>query len=115
MSGIINQFKDLTMFHTAFNPGMASRPGAPNGDKARETDNAADLKKACCDFESIFITQMLKAMRATVPKSGLLPDSNAMDLYTSMLDSQYASKISENGGIGLAEIIEHQMRNTGKT
>ncbi|MGE5396354.1 MAG: hypothetical protein ACM3MK_02320, partial [Chitinophagales bacterium] len=33
------------------------------------------LKETCRDLEAVFLSQLIKAMRATVPKSGLLGNS----------------------------------------
>jgi flagellar protein FlgJ len=61
------------------------------------------LKQACRDFEAIFISNMLKTMRKTIPKSGFTESSNQKDIYNAMYDEQLASFIA-NGrkpmGIG---------------
>jgi Rod binding domain-containing protein len=48
-------------------------------------------------------------MRATIPKSGFISGGNAEEIYTSMLDAEMAAKISTRGGIGLAEMLLHQL------
>lgn len=74
---------------------------------AKKPDEAK-LEKACAEMESFFIHSMLKAMRATVPKSGLLGKSGAEERYTSMLDGQLAVELSSSGGIGLARELAGQ-------
>lgn len=67
------------------------------------------LKKACADFESIFIDYMLKSMRSTIPQSGLTKGPGS-DLYTSMLDRQVAQCLSaKSGGIGLQQMLLKQL------
>ncbi len=67
------------------------------------------LKKSCQDFEAIFIQSMFKAMRKTVPESGLFGKDNSSVMYQDMLDQEIASKISQKQSIGLAEQIYRQM------
>ena len=55
-------------------------------------------------FESIFIHQLLKSMRSTVQKSGLL-DSHATRMYESMHDQELANLMSEKRSIGLADMV----------
>ena len=66
------------------------------------------LKAAAQQFESVFIDMLLKSMRATLPKSGVL-DSQQTQFYTSMLDSQVAQSMSSRG-IGLADMMVKQLQ-----
>ncbi len=65
----------------------------------------AGLEKACTEFESIFITYMLKSMRSTVEKDGLFGNSSESQIMDSMLDENLALGIAKGGGIGLAKIL----------
>jgi flagellar protein FlgJ len=78
------------------------------GRSARQQDvtKVRDLAK---DFESIFLEQMFKSMRASVQKSGLIDGGNAEEIYTSMLDAEYAKQMSQQGSSGLADMIERQL------
>ncbi len=78
-------------------------------------DQASKLDNSCKNIEALFIQNMLKEMRATVPKSGLLSGGHAESLFTSMLDAEMAKSLSEAGGIGLASIIEKQMDDQKKS
>lgn len=63
-------------------------------------------------FESVFISMMLKTMRDTVPQDSLF-GSHTMDSYQNMFDQQVAVDMSVKGGIGLADIIERQLLASG--
>jgi Rod binding domain-containing protein len=52
---------------------------------------------------------MLKEMRKSVNKSGLL-GSDAMETYEQMFDQQVALGMSRAGGIGLAPFIERELQ-----
>jgi len=70
-------------------------PNAASGD--------AKKWKVAQDFEAMFIHQMLKSMRNTVPKDKDM--SNGRRIFTEMLDEQIANTASRTGSFGLAQII----------
>jgi len=78
--------------------------GAPD----RE-DKQADLKKACSEFESLFLNYMLKAMRETVPKTGLLSGGRAESVYSSMMDMHLSREIAMKRSIGLASFFQKHL------
>jgi soluble lytic murein transglycosylase-like protein len=63
--------------------------------------------KAAQDFEAMFIHQMLKSMRNTVPKDDEM--SSARRIFTEMLDEQIANTASRTGNFGLAQIIYKEL------
>jgi len=67
------------------------------------------MKKVSKQFESILVNQMVGEMRKTVSRSSLFPESHAERVYRSMLDSEYAQKISETEQIGLSKVIYDQL------
>lgn len=80
--------------------------------KAKAGDRPADATKGVAQqFESLFLNIMLKEMRKTVGRSGLL-GSDAMETYEQMFDQQIALGMSKAGGIGLAPFIEQQLAKT---
>ena len=71
-------------------------------------ESSPQLKKACSEFEAVFISYVLKEMRATIPKTGLISGGKAEEIFTSMLDSQIAKEMASQRGIGLSSYILHQ-------
>lgn len=69
----------------------------------------ASLKKACQDFEAIFIQSMFKSMRKTVPEGGLFEKDHATEMYQDMMDQEIASQISRRQSLGLADQMYRQM------
>ena len=67
------------------------------------------LKKAIEDFEAIFINQMLKSMRSTVMKSGLIDESNSEKIYTSLMDAELSKFIAADSGVGLYKVLSSQL------
>lgn len=69
------------------------------------------LEKACSELESLFVYYLLKEMRATVPKSGLIGGGSAEENYTSMLDVQLSKDIAEKRGIGISAALFERLYN----
>jgi flagellar protein FlgJ len=70
------------------------------------------LRDVCRQMESLFIHQLFKEMRATIHKTGFISGGRAEEIYTSMLDAEMAVQISARGGIGLSEMLLHQLSET---
>jgi flagellar protein FlgJ len=83
-----------------------------DGLKERMAGDAADrskqLRKACQNFEAVFISKLWQEMRNTVPKEGYT-NSKQEDMYMSMFDKDFAEKMAQSGGIGLADMIYEQL------
>ncbi len=84
---------------------MSSAQSAAVRRAAVTVDKSSDLYKACLDFESIFIKQMLNVMRNTVPKDGLLDGGMGRDIFEDMLYDEYATKMAQTAQFGLADTI----------
>jgi len=68
------------------------------------------------DFEAMFTSMMFKAMRGSVSSEGsLIPRSMGEDIFTEMLDGEYARLSAESGSLGLAALILKEIeRSEGK-
>lgn len=69
------------------------------------------LKKACADFESIFLSYMLKTMRASASEIDPIGKSHESKILYAMYDEKLSEEIAGSGGIGLANIILEKLKN----
>jgi flagellar protein FlgJ len=75
-------------------------------------DPKAAVREAAKQFESLFMSEVLKSMRATTLSNGLLDDAGTK-MGTQMLDQQFATQMSGLPG-GLSDLIAKQLeRNMG--
>lgn len=66
------------------------------------------LREAAQGFEKLFLNQLMKTMRRTVPESEAGLENGATKIYRGMLDSEYSEIAARTGGIGLSDqIIAH--------
>lgn len=103
---------------TSVNPSsykdMAPAPGPESFEKklnaALKEKDDQKLYAACQELESVFLSKVLQAMRATIPRSGLIDYSFALDTFEGMLFDEYAKKISSSKETGLADILYQQLK-----
>ena len=67
------------------------------------------LRAACAEMESLFLSHLLKEMRATIEKSDFINGGQAEEIFTSLLDVEISKKMSAAGGIGLSAILLEQL------
>jgi len=67
------------------------------------------LRKACNDFEAVFISKLWQQMQSTVPKGGMM-HSPQEEMYRSMFDRDFAEKMASDGGIGLGDMLYAQLK-----
>ena len=84
--------------------GMGMNSGA-----ARSVSQNSKIDSASNEMESLFIQNMLKEMRASIPKGGLTSGGKAEEMFTEMLDAEMAKTISAAGGIGLSSMVRSQL------
>ncbi|TDP71649.1 flagellar assembly peptidoglycan hydrolase FlgJ [Roseateles toxinivorans] len=96
------------------NQGLASDGRSINGLRAAAArDPKAAIKETAKQFETLFMQEVMKSMRASTMSTGML-DNSATQLGTEMLDTQYSSKLSGMRG-GLADAIaKHLERQLGQ-
>jgi murein DD-endopeptidase MepM/ murein hydrolase activator NlpD len=81
----------------------------------RATPPGKDLREEVTELASLFIFQMLQAMRRTVPRSGLLPQGFAHDLYYSLSDQEVARHVARREDLGLTSLLLQQLRGSDST
>jgi flagellar protein FlgJ len=78
-------------------------PRSISFDKSTTGTDPVRLKKVCQAFESLFVAQLMKEMRETVPKNDLFDGGHGEEIYTSLLDEKFSEEIAANGSLGLAK------------
>lgn len=68
-----------------------------------------ELKKVCQDFEGLMLNTLYKQMKATVPKSDLIPGDMGKEIFESMLDDKLVEESTRSRNVGLADILYKQL------
>ena len=82
----------------------SSLPGLQNN------ASRSKLKRTCLEFESIFLTYILKTMKNTITEDGLIGKSHESKIFRSMFDENLALGIARGGGIGLGALLFEQLK-----
>ena len=81
--------------------------------KVGDKNSEGNMRKVAQEFESLFLSEMLKSMRSATETLGKDNPMNtpAAKQYQEMYDQQLAVSMSrEGGGIGLADVLMRQMQ-----
>ncbi len=70
--------------------------------------NEKELRKACTDFEAMFMGKLWEQMQNSIPKEGYL-HSRYEDQYMSMFNQELSKKLANSGGIGIADMMYSQL------
>ena len=76
---------------------------------AMTTQNEAELKDACVQFEELMLGILYKSMKATIQKSDLIPQAPGAEIYEQWQDEALMKKIAERGTFGLADMMYKQL------
>jgi flagellar protein FlgJ len=74
--------------------------------------DAATVREAARQFESVFTRMLLSSMRSASPGDPLF-DSHESGFYRDMFDDQVAVEMSRGRGLGLAEMLVEQLLRAG--
>lgn len=72
--------------------------------------NSVQRQQIAQEFASLLYLEVLKAMRAALPRDGLFePDSTMRDIYTNMMDAQIAQVMAKRDTTGLSKMVERSL------
>lgn len=74
-----------------------------------EGDKSKAIKDVATDFESIFMSTLLKEMRQTSGEEGLFAGDTS-DVQGGMFDMFLGQYLAQTGGMGLASYLNQQMQ-----
>jgi Rod binding domain-containing protein len=70
------------------------------------------LRKVSQDFESVFLSYMMKVGRDTSMKGTFMGHTQGEEIFTEMRDDELAKHMASAGGIGLAKLLVEQLTRT---
>lgn len=74
------------------------------------TPEQQKLRKAASDLEGLFVSQMFKAMRATVPTDeGIVSGGSGEEIFTGLMDEHLAAETPSHWGGGISEALYRQL------
>jgi len=96
---------------TAIGSGAAAGIGRrASGVGPPPASDAERLRATARQLEGVFVEQMFKAMRETVPDGGALSGGSGEEMFTGMLDQSLANEVPGRWSNGLAEALYRQLQ-----
>jgi peptidoglycan hydrolase FlgJ len=68
------------------------------------------LRKVARDLEGVFVAELFKAMRETVPEGGVVSGGMGEEMFTSMMDQHLAPLTAEGWQGGIGDALYRQLR-----
>lgn len=90
--------------------GVARSAGGEGSGGPAATSDEARLRKTAQQLEGVFVEQLFKAMRETVPEGGLLDGGAGEEIFTGLLDQQMAAEVPADWESGLGAALYRQLR-----
>jgi peptidoglycan hydrolase FlgJ len=76
----------------------------------KQIEENKKLKKACADFEAVFVTYLFKAMRKTIPAGLSINQFTGKDTFDMLMDQKVAEELSKkNEGMGIQKVLYNQL------
>ena len=87
---------------------LSAKAGSPTDPTAAATD--ARLHKVSTQLEGLFVQQMYKSMRESVPTGGIVDGGAGEEMFTGMMDEHIAADTPKQWKHGLSESIYRQLK-----
>ena len=85
------------------------RPARPPVAPGLSADDAR-LQRVARQLEGVFVQQLFKAMRETVPQDGAVDGGSGEQMFTSMMDENLADQLPGQWHHGIGEGLLRQLR-----
>lgn len=103
MSNILNPASSLAIM-------QASQEGsAEAAKKLKDARKMEKIEEAAQEFESVFISEMLKPMFEGIETDGQFGGGKGEEIFRGMMVQEYGKMLAKDGGIGLSTQIKQQM------
>lgn len=91
---------------------MQVGPAAPTAPARTEKEDK--LRNAAGQLEGLFVQQLFKSMRETVPQGeGIVSGGAGEDIFTGLLDQHLAAETPKQWESGMADALYRQLRGRG--
>jgi flagellar protein FlgJ len=81
----------------------AGTPPTPSAEEQR-------LRAVTKQLEGVFVQQLFKAMRETVPQDGLTDGGTGEEIFTGLMDEKIAAHVPDHWERGIGESLYRQLR-----
>ena len=87
----------------------SGRTAAPKAGSAKAGADDKAVAKAAGEFEAQFVSQMLTQMWQGIETDGYFGGGNGEEMFRGLLLNEYGKKITQTGGLGIADTVQQAM------
>lgn len=92
--------------------GNVGKSGQPQALTPEQQKALKKLHEAATQLEGVFMQMVMNAMEDTVPKDSIFGKQDASsETWQSMLNDERAQAIAKSGTLGIARVLEQQLKN----
>ncbi len=105
---VVSQHVDSTLKALKAQQQPSGSQGTGQNQGAGQTHDETKLRQAAQKFEAMMLRELLKSMRQTAPKGGLLGDASSgspSSMVLQMFDDSLADQLARSGDAGMADLI----------
>jgi murein DD-endopeptidase MepM/ murein hydrolase activator NlpD len=77
--------------------------------RSKSGTDEAGLRKAASEFESLFVSYLLKVMRETIDESTAEGSGFGRQIYTELFDQEVARGMAQRGVLGIGDMVVHRL------
>lgn len=85
--------------------GTAPRRAPAAAAKVDADADRGELEATAKKLEAVFMSMLAKQLRETMSEDGLFGDGPGAEIYSGFFDQIMGEKLSDRGGVGIAELI----------
>jgi len=100
-TGSVDSTKTMQPAPSRFEKGMKNRTEATSDSR---------LKRACADFEAIFLNLLVQTMRRSIPEGGVFGKTHQSDIYDSLFLQEMSTQLARQRGFGIGDALYRQVR-----
>lgn len=80
--------------------------------KSEKERQLTKLRESTREFEAIYVMEMYKAMRKTIPEEGLFKANRTEEMFRNMMDMELARETAKGEGMGIGKAMYEQMKDS---
>ncbi|OPX19645.1 MAG: hypothetical protein BZ151_08140 [Desulfobacca sp. 4484_104] len=89
---------------------LSSSLGSGVNQTGRSPADEQAIARVCQECEAVFLSMLMKQMRQSLLSGELAPQSQRLEQYWSLFDTEVSRHLAHSGGLGLGRVLSEQLQ-----